>query len=273
MITNLVIGSEGFIGKTFCKYLTSLGEKVIPFDIKRDKVEDGRIYKFNFRNIDRVYFLAWDVGGSKYLYQEKNQLQQLHWNLKLLTNVMSQVEIGKVRCLFVSSQLAEEYDTVYGVTKKLGEVWSGLVNCPCVRIWNAFGLMETQNIKSHVISDFVYQAVKHGNIKMQTTGEEWRQFTHIDDICRGFHLALNSDDLKRPIYDLSSFEWVQIKYVAEIICKLTGSTFSFGKKSGHSTFSTNMGRLPGWLPSVTLKEGIRRMIIQAKKLFGDGKLT
>ena len=273
MTTNLVIGSEGFIGKPFCEYLKSLNEKVIPFDIKRSKKEDGRYFKFDFKDVDRVYFLAWDVGGSKYLYQEKNQLLQLHWNLKLLTNVMSQVEIGKTRCLFVSSQLAEEYDTVYGVTKKLGEVWSELVNCSCVRIWNAFGLMEAQNIKSHVISDFVYQAVKLGNIKMQTTGEEWRQFTHIDDICKGFHLALNSDDLKRPIYDLSSFEWVQIKYVAEIICNLTGSTFSFGKKSGHSTFSTNMGRLPGWLPTVTLEEGIKRMIIQAKKLFSDGKLT
>ncbi len=273
MITNLVIGSEGFIGKPFCEYLKSLGEKVIPFDIKRSRNEDARSFKFDFKKIDRVYFLAWDVGGSKYLYQEKNQLLQLRWNLKLLTNVMSQLETKKTRYLFVSSQLAEEYDTVYGVTKKLGEVWSRLLNSPCVRIWNAYGLIEEQNIKSHVISDFIYQAVKFKKISMLTTGEDWRQFTHIDDICKGFHLALNSDNLKRPIYDLSSFEWVQIKYVAEIICNLTGSTFSSGNKSGHSTFSTNMGRLPGWLPTVTLEKGIRRMIIQANKLFCDGKLT
>ncbi len=272
MITNLVIGSEGFIGKPFCKYLTSLGEKVIPFDIKRSRKEDGRYYKFDLKDINRVYFLAWDVGGSKYLYQDKIQLQQLHWNLELLSNVMSQVERQKVKCLFVSSQLAEEYHTVYGVTKKLGEVWSELVNCSCVRIWNAYGLIETQNIKSHVISDFVYQAVKFKRINMLTTGDEWRQFTHIDDICKGFHLALTSDNLRRPLYDLSSFEWVQIKYIAEIICDLTGATYSTGEKIGHSTFSKNMGRLPFWLPEVTIQEGIKKMVIETQKKFNNGQL-
>ena len=36
-MTNLVIGSEGFIGKYFCNYLIGLGEKVVHFDIKKDK--------------------------------------------------------------------------------------------------------------------------------------------------------------------------------------------------------------------------------------------
>ena len=42
MITNLVIGSEGFIGKPFCKYLENKQEKAIRFDIKQNEKEDGR---------------------------------------------------------------------------------------------------------------------------------------------------------------------------------------------------------------------------------------
>lgn len=269
MITNLVIGSEGFIGQPFCKYLEGLGEKVIPFDIKRNRKEDGRIYQFDFKKVDRVYFLAWDVGGSKYLYQDKLQLSQLYWNLQLLTNMMNQIEKQKPKFLFVSSQLSEECDTVYGVTKRLGEVWTQLLNGVCVRVWNAYGILEPQNIKSHVISDFVYQAVKFGEVKMLTDGGEWRQFTHLDDICKAFHLAMSSKRLNRTVYDVSSFEWVQIKEVAEIICDLTKAKLIPGKNIGRTTPAPNKGRLPEWLPSVTLEEGIKRMVNQAENLIDN----
>src|SRR5687768_13847811 len=113
MIRNLVIGSEGFIGKPFCRFLEYKGEEVIHFDIKRKKEEDGRIFNFDFKDIDRVYFLAWDVGGSKYLYESKLQLSQLEWNLALMKNIFEHVQKQKTQFLFVSSQLAEETDTVY----------------------------------------------------------------------------------------------------------------------------------------------------------------
>lgn len=271
MITNLVIGSEGFIGKPFCEYLKSLNEKVIPFDIKRSKKEDGRTYKFNFESIDRVYFLAWDVGGSKYLYQQKLQLFQLHWNLQLLTNVMNQIEKQRPKFLFVSSQLSEE-NTVYGVIKRLGELWTQLLGGRCLRVWNAYGILEPQDIKSHVISDFVYQAVKFGRIQMLTDGSEWRQFTHIDDICRAFHLALTSKDIDRCIYDVCSYEQVTIREVAKIVSHLTGAKIIPGKRQGLSPEALNKGRIPDWLPTITLREGIKRMVVQARKMLDKGKL-
>lgn len=271
MITNLVIGSEGFIGKPFCKYLLSLGEKVIPFDIKRNKKEDARFYKFNFKNIDRVYFLAWDVGGSKYLYQEKFQLSQLHWNLKLLTNVMNQIEEQKPKFLFVSSQLSEE-STVYGTIKRLGELWTQLLGGICIRVWNAYGILEPQDIKSHVISDFVYQAVKFGEIKMMTDGEEWRQFTHIDDLVKAFHVSMTSKEVNRTIYDVCSYEKVQVKEVAEIVSEFTEAKIIAGTKKGQSPEALNKGRIPGWLPTISLKDGVKRMVAQAIALSRKGKL-
>lgn len=263
MKTNLVIGSEGFIGKPFCKYLENLGEKVIPFDVKRSKREDGRNFKFNFKKVDRVYFLAWDVGGSKYLYQEKTQRTQLHWNLELLTNVMNQIEKQRPKFLFVSSQLSEE-NTIYGTIKKLGELWTDLLHGFCIRIWNAYGTLEPQDIKSHVISDFVYQAVKSGKIKMMTTGEEWRQFTHLDDISHAFHLIFESKNINRTIYDVCSYEKVQIIEVAQMLADITGAKIIPGMKEGQSPEALNKGRIPGWLPTITLYEGIKRMVQEAK---------
>lgn len=267
MKNNLVIGSEGFIGNPFCKFLEEREEKVIHFDIKRNKKEDGRFYKFDFKKFDKIYFLAWDVGGSKYLYNPILQSLQLKWNLALMTNIFTQFEKQKIKdFLFVSSQLSEEADTVYGSTKRLGEVWTSLLGGICIRVWNAYGLMEKQDIKSHVITDFIHQALKTKKIKMMTNGEEWRQFTHIYDICSAFYFGLNSNYLRRTVYDASSYEWVKIIDVAKIISKLTGAKIYPGKNKGHDPlFSDNMGRIPGWLPSIELKDGIKTMIEEAKK--------
>ncbi len=267
MNVNLVIGSEGFIGKPFCSYLEQKGEKVIHFDIKRDPKEDGRTHMFDFKGIDKVYFLAWDVGGSKYLYDAKIQQTQLDWNLQLMTNVFHQLEKHPKDFLFVTSQLAEECDTVYGVTKRLGEVWTQLLHGVCVRVWNAYGYMEENTIKSHVISDFIYQALQTGKIKMLTNGEERRQFTHISDLSRAFYMSLNSEHLESCIYDASSYEWVRIIDIANIISELTGATVVPGASKGHDPLaSPNMGRVHGWLPQVTLKDGLAVMIEEAKEI-------
>ena len=263
MKNNLVIGSEGFIGKIFCDFLENKGEKVTRFDIKRGDHEDGRIAIIDFNGIDNVYFLAWDVGGAKYLYKEDAQLGQLDWNLKLLSNVMSQLEKSKKPFLFISSQLAEEYDTVYGVTKRLGEVWTRLLDGVFIRQWNVYGPMEKEGLRSHVVADFIHQALTTKEIKMMTTGEEKRQFIHIDDVCEAWYKALNENH--KGIHDVTSFEWVRIIDIANIIGKITGAKVTPGEKIGSTPLTPIKGKLPGWSPKVTLEEGLNRTIAEFKK--------
>jgi nucleoside-diphosphate-sugar epimerase len=265
MRKNLVIGSEGFIGTEFCSYLESLGEEVVRFDIKRTKKEDARSATLPLATVNRVFFLAWDVGGSKYLYQTDLQRAQLEWNLALMNNVFGQLGLHKKDFLFVSSQLSEEGDTVYGATKQLGEVWTKVLGGVTVRVWNAYGRLEAADIKSHVISDFIYQALKRGKITMLTDGREWRQFTHITDLCSAFYMALTTTGLKRTRFDASSYEWVRVIDIANMIAEMTGATVIAGTKIGHDPLpATNQGRIPGWLPTIQLKDGIFGMIEEAK---------
>ena len=270
MIRNLVIGSQGFIGRYFCRYLKKLGQEVTPFDIKRNPKEDARHFRFDFYQIDRVYFLAWDVGGSKYLYQAKTQLPQLKWNLRLLENVMLQLEKYHKKFMFASSQLSEEA-TVYGTVKRLGELWTAQLGGVSIRIWNAYGILEKLDIKSHVISDFVFQAVSKGSIEMMTDGSEWRQFTHLADLSRAFTLVFNQE-LDNQLYDASSYEKVTVRQVAEIIAKECKVKIIPGKKKGESPPATSQGKLPGWLPQISLKAGVINMIKDARELKGKGQL-
>ena len=261
---NLVIGSEGFVGRPLCHYLEQRGEQVVHFDIKRGDHEDGRHVQVPLEGVDRVYFLAWEVGGAKYLYRDESQLAQLDWNLALMKNVFRQLREADVPFLFVSSQLAQAVDTVYGATKRLGEVWTHLLpKGVCVRLWNVYGSYEDSTERSHVAADFVHQALDNGRIEMMTTGEERRQFVHIDDTCRAFHAALSQG--VRAIHDVSTFEWVRVLDVANIIGELTGAEVVPGTKVGSTPITPNLAPVPGWKAEVGLREGLARMMEEFRR--------
>lgn len=255
---NLIIGSEGFVGCPLCEYLQGQGEEVVRFDIKRGGHEDGRQVALPLDSVDRVYFLAWEVGGAKYLYRDDVQFVQLDWNLQLLLNVMPQLREAGVPFLFVSSQLAEEYDTVYGVTKRLGEVWTHLLHGVRVRLWNVYGGYEDRTERSHVVADFVHQALDDGRIEMLTNGEELRQFIHVDDVCRAFHTALVGG--YQGTYDVSTFEWVRVLDVAQMIGELTGAEVIPGNREGSTPVTPMVGKVPGWIPEYDMAQGLARMV-------------
>ena len=269
-MNNLVIGSDGFVGKPFCSYLRRIGETVTEFDVKRGPAEDARYAALDLTGIDRVYFLAWDVGGAKYLYREDVQLRQFDWNVALMLNVFEQLRQTAVPFLFVSSQLAEECDTVYGVTKRLGETWTKLLGGVRVRLWNVYGPLEKVSERSHVIADFVWQAVMTGEINMLTDGQEQRQFIHIDDACIAFHRAMAAK--AAGIYDVTSFEWCKVIEMAWLVGDLTGARVVPGTSQGSTPITPMVGKLPGWRPEVTLADGLRRMV---ESIAGDkhGHLT
>ncbi len=255
---HLVIGSEGFVGRSFCHHLETQNKRVVHFDIKNGEQEDARKTFLPLEGVTHVYFLAWEVGGAKYLYRNDVQFLQLDWNLQLMLNVMPQLRESGIPFLFVSSQLAEEHDTVYGVTKRLGEVWTHLLKGVRVRLWNVYGAYEASTERSHVIADFIHQALDTGRIAMMTTGEEMRQFIYVDDVCNAFETAL--DKRLEGIYDVSSFEWVRILDVAKTIGAITGAKVIPGERVGSTPITPMVGRIPDWLPQVDLHEGLRRTI-------------
>lgn len=261
-INNFVLGSEGFVGKPFCTYLESKKEKVHRFDLKLSAEHDLRYTELNFEGIDRIYFLAWDVGGSKYLYNTNTQLDQLEWNLKMLSNVMPQIHKSNLPFLFVSSQLAEVTELAYGVMKRVGEVWSKQIGGACVRLWNVYGPIETPSERTHVVADLIYQAITTNTIRLMTNGEEKRQFVHIDDVCSAFHRAITLKTTE--IYDVTSFEWISIYEVAQMISELTEAKLKLGEKMGSTPITPIKGKIPGWQSNVHLKKGIEIMVQDMK---------
>ncbi len=175
-----------------------------------------------------------------------------------MLNIFPQLQAARVPFLFVSSQLAEEYDTVYGATKRLGEVWTHLLGGVRVRLWNVYGAYEPPSERSHVVADFVWQALHDREIRMLTTGEELRQFVFIDDVCHAFHQALQHR--LGGVYDVTSFEWVPVRRVADIIADLTGAKVLPGERRGSTPITPMRGKVPGWTAITSLEEGLEHTL-------------
>lgn len=256
--TNLVLGGSGTIGTALCKYLKSKKEKVINLDLKNgfDLRKDDLT---PYRKVDYVWFLAWDVGGAKYLSKEKNLHSIIYNNTVICEKVFSFLEKMKIPFMFASSQLAAN-NTPYGVTKLLGEEWSRLLNGQICRFWNVYG-WEEPGERSHVIPDLITQALTKNKIELLTDGQEERQFIYIDD-CVENMVKVRESGLTRV--DITNGEWITIEKVAEVIGSILKVPVKLGKKKGYSVKVNPDFMVYKCQFKTQLEKGIKQVILKAK---------
>jgi len=218
----LVLGSEGIIGNTLSKHLENINHEVIRWDVKLSYEHDisnpANIRKLKrvIEDSDFVFFLAYDVGGAKYI--SNAGIDFINRNVMIMLNTFNLLENKKF--VFASSTMYNMHN-VYGTLKYLGEHYTTQLGGLSIRFWNVYG-HEESNEKSHVIADMIYKWKKNGYIDLMTTGEEERQFLHVDDCARALTQVMNNyDDIikEETSIDITNFEWIKIKDVAKFICE------------------------------------------------------
>ena len=263
----LVLGSAGQIGLELCEFLRKKGEDVIEFDIASDKSKDLRkqnILDDYIQTCDFVMFLAFDVGGSRYLKKYQHTYEFIENNTKLTLFTFESIKKNNKPFIFASSQMANMSYSPYGVCKSLGEIFSTALGGLTVKFWNVYG-PEHDLEKSHVITDFIIKA-KEGKITMMTDGTEERQFLHAEDCSNCLYiLSKKYDGIDRTQnLHITNFEWNTILEVAEIIkesipCEIVPSkdkdTVQLNKRNEPDPYILNF-----WKPEISLKEGINKII-------------
>lgn len=267
----LVLGSEGQIGSHLFSYLKSVGESVEGFDIVNNPEEDLRIPNNELlinkiKNADFVYFLAFDVGGSRYLKAYEHSFNFINNNLKILSNTFEVLKKEKTPFIFASSQMANMSHSPYGLTKSLAEQLTKTLDGLIVKFWNVYGI-EKDLEKSHVITDLVLKGINTQRVDVLSSGKEKRQFLYTDD-CSECLYALSKEyhniDRQSNLH-ITSFEWNSIAEVAYIIStKLGNIPISFsgdidlvqqGIKNEPDPYI-----LKFWTPKVNLVDGIEKII-------------
>lgn len=265
----LVLGSSGQIGSHFCEYLERNGHQPIQFDIVRSAEEDLRIQD-NFllddamNHCDFVYFLAFDVGGSRYLKKYQHTFEFTDNNIRLMSNTFNSIKKHNKPFVFASSQMSNMDYSPYGSQKRLGEHYSRLLDGLIVKFWNVYGV-ERDLEKSHVITDFILKAKNNGVIDMLTDGTEERQFLYAEDCCEALYSVMKNYekiDREKELH-ITNHKWNTIVEVAEEVVR------NFPAKIAPSINKDDVQRgkrnepdpyiLQFWQPKTSLADGIKKI--------------
>ena len=222
----LILGSSGQIGSYLVNYLEKKKYDVKTFDILNGKQFDLRHKNFLLdklvKNSNYIFFLAFDVGGSRYLNKYQNTFQFINNNLKIMTNTFEVLNKYNKKFLFVSSQMSNMLYSNYGILKLIGEKVTKTLNGNYIKLWNVYGI-EQDLKKSHVITDFIRMATKKKKITMRTNGMETRDFLYVEDCCNGLEIIMKKHNkfLKQnKELHLTSGKNIKIIQIAKIIKKI-----------------------------------------------------
>lgn len=272
----LVLGSSGQIGAPLVQFLRQRNHKVYTLDIVEDEAEDLRLVNNELlvkyaAEADFIFFLAFDVGGAKYLSKYQDTFNFIQNNVQIMSNTFQILQRLQKPFIFASSQMSDMNHSTYGLCKAIGERYTNALGGLNVKLWNVYGY-EKDLEKSHVITDFILKATQTGKIDMLTDGREERQLLHVEDCCRALYtLACEYDKIDKTVdYHLTSFVWTSIMDVAKEVAanyKSVKINPSSAKDLTHAEWRKDPPEniLQYWTPTIPLREGIKKIIKEMEK--------
>ena len=278
-----ILGSSGQIGSYLSEYLRGKGHVVIDFDKVETPNHDMTVIPNQYlenaiETADFVFFLAFDVGGSRYLKKYQHTFQFINNNARLMTNAFTLLQKHNKRFIFASSQMSNMSYSPYGVLKNVGELYTKSLNGLIVKFWNVYGIEKDQE-KAHVITDFIRKGFETGVIDMMTDGEEQRDFLYAEDCCEALETVMENytDFTYEDNLHITSFRYTKIKDIASIIAgqfSLIGKhniiinpseekdSVQLDKRNQADTYITKW-----WIPKTSIEQGIAKVFNDMRKKY------
>ena len=276
-----ILGSGGQIGAYLSEYLTKKGHEVTGIDVVDGPHHDLRVTPSTYieskiENADFVFFLAFDVGGSRYLKKYQHTFEFVNNNTRIMANTFRLLERYNKPFVFASSQMSNMSYSPYGVMKRVGELHTTALKGLTVKFWNVY-CIEKDMEKAHVITDFIRRGFEEGEFEMLTDGTEERQFLYAEDCCEALETVMEcySDFKPTDPLHITSFNSTSIAEIAAII---QGQFNLIGKydvkiKPGLAKDSVQMDKrneaetyiTGSWTPKTAIADGIAKVFAEMKK--------
>ena len=276
-----ILGSEGQIGAYLSEYLEKKGHEVTGIDVVYGPENDLRVTPSTYieskiENADFVFFLAFDVGGSRYLKKYQHTFDFVNNNTRVMANTFRLLKKYNKRFVFASSQMSNMSYSPYGVMKRVGELHTTALKGLTVKFWNVYGI-EKDMEKAHVITDFIRRGFEEGEFEMLTDGTEQRQFLYAEDCCEALETVMEcySDFKPEDPLHITSFNSTCIAKIAALIqgqFNLIGR-YDVKIKPGIAKDSVQMDKrneadtyITGWwTPKTGIADGIAKVFAEMKK--------
>lgn len=291
----LVTGGAGYVGSVLVPMLLAEGHKVrvmdclmhggrglLPcfasksFDFARGDVRDKDAYREALVDMDVVINLAAIVGypackKDQRLAEEVNaggaqNLVELRNKDQLILQASTGSNYGAVLGDLCTEESPLSPLTVYGRTKTEAErVIQEAGNAITYRFATAFGVSNRMRLDL-LINDFVYQAVKNGNLTIYEKTFK-RTFLNVRDLARSFLFALeNRDRMLDGVFNVGSESMNASKEDVANMVKSKVDYYlhfaDFGEDEDKRNYEVSYGKINGlgYETTVSLEEGIDELI-------------
>ena len=275
-----ILGSSGQIGAYLTEYLRDKGHHVIEFDKNNSYHEDmttipNPFLKNAIMDSDFIFFLAFDVGGSRYLKKYQHTFKFIDNNARMLAGAFQYISEYKKPFVFASSQMSNMSYSPYGVMKRVGELYTKSLGGLIVKFWNVYGI-EKDHDKAHVITDFIRKGFETGVIDMLTDGTEQREFLYAEDCCEALEQVMleYSEFTSDSELHITSFRSTTILEIAKIIqgiFKANGKTVAVEKAQTKDEVQKDARNEANpfirkwWKAKTSIEDGIEKIFEEMKK--------
>jgi UDP-glucose 4-epimerase len=292
----IVTSGAGFIGSNLVDKLIDEGHKVFVIDNlssgKKENLNKKAIfYKAGicdlnkilplFKGIDYVFHLA---ANPRVVFSVENPIESHQINVDGTLNVLYASYKNKVKRLIFASSASVYGDikklplkenitsnpvSPYGLHKLIGEyyckLFSNLYNLEtvCLRYFNVYGpRMDPNGPYALVIGKFLKLRKENKPLTICGDGKQTRDFIYVDDVIKANILAMKSKKVgKGEIINISSGKSYSINYIAKLI---GGKKVYLSARKGeikHALGDNSLAKkLLGWKPTISLEEGIEKLL-------------
>lgn len=291
----LITGSNGFIGSKLCNFYEKKGFEVYGIDIVGSQNLNENI-KFISTNLetDDVSDLYKTINPNAIIHcagsasvglSVENPEFDFNRNVGVLYKTLSAIKHAEISPKFIYLSSAAVYGnpsilpirettnirpiSPYGLHKKMCEElcdyfnYKEGLNVVVVRIFSAYG----EGLKKQILWDMYNKLKLDSGLQLFGTGNETRDFIHIDDIVKSIDLLINNttDNL---FYNIACGNEIRIKDLAEKFVEKLGMDRSIVKFNGINkagdpiNWRADISRIRalGFEPTIDLDEGLDKYI-------------
>jgi UDP-glucose 4-epimerase len=289
----LITGSSGFIGSHLCNFFLKKGYDITGCDIKPPVNYNYSFFLYSvegekFLNLlnKNIYDFCINASGSASVpFSLINPAEDFRLNVGNVNLILHAIRNNNPECRFINFSSAAVYGnpeylpvkedaqlapvSPYGFHKMISEhicteFWKlyNIRTCS-LRVFSAYG----PGLRKQLFWD-LHQKIKAGKtIEFFGTGEESRDFIHIDDLCEAVNCIITNSPLKGEIINVASGEEISILTAVETFVKVYDSSLKFifsgqAKTGDPLNWKANINNLHqlGFTPQISFEEGILKLV-------------
>lgn len=292
----LITGGAGFIGSNLTDELIKQGHRVKIIDNlstgKKENLNPAAIFcnldisnlqegEDIFKNVDGVFHMA-ALPNVQYSIENPEETHKINVEGTLNTLLFAK-KAGVKKVVFSASSAAYGDSTMlpltekmptnpkspYGLHKLIGEkyckLFSEIYNLETVslRYFNVYGKrMADTGAYFTVISVFLKQKALHKPLTIVGDGLQTRDFVHVSDVVRANILAMENNMVGHgEVINIGSGKNYNVNYIASLIGGTTENIPPRVEPRDTLADIKKARELLGWVPTVTLENGIQELKI------------